>query len=166
MAKPNTVDWLAIKTEYITSTPGISYRKLAAKHGISATQVNNVGRDERWVQLREQYLSKSLTKTLERVSDQSADRAARVQSVTDKLLDKVDKMIDEIKPEDLDTGAVRQIGATLKDIKDIHMIRSGGDLAEQQARIAKLHADVAKNEKDTDGELTVVFEGDMGTYGE
>lgn len=163
MAKQNTVDWLAIKTEYITSRPGISYRKLAAKYGVSATQVNNVGRDECWVKLREQHLSEALSETLEKISEQQANRAVRVQTVTDKLLDKVDQMIDKINPEELDTGAVRQIGATLKDIKDIHMIRSDSDLAEQQARIDKLRRDAES--KDTGAGLTVSLEGEVEDYG-
>ena len=166
MAKANNVDWLAIKTEYITSNPATSYRKLAAKYGVSATQVNNVGRDEHWVQLREQHLSESLAKTLEKISDQTAEKAVKVQSVTDKLLDKVDQMINKINPEELDTGAVRQIGATLKDIKDIYMIRSGADRAEQQARIDKLRADAAKGDKDTGGGLTVSLEGVVSEYGQ
>lgn len=165
MAKQNTVDWLAIKTEYITSRPGISYRKLAAKYGVSATQVNNVGRDEGWVKLREQHLSESLSETLEKISKQQANRAVRVQTVTDKLLDKVDQMIDRINPKDLDTGAVRQIGATLKDIKDIHMIRSDGDLAEQQARIDKLRRDAEAKDTDKDG-VSVTLEGDVAAYGD
>jgi hypothetical protein len=118
------------------------------------------------VKLREQHLSESLSETLGKISKQQANRAVRVQTVTDKLLDKVDQMIDQINPEELDTGAVRQIGATLKDIKDIHMIRSDGDLAEQQARIAKLQADTAAREDKDNSELTVSFEGDMGAYGE
>ncbi len=165
MAKQNDIDWLAIKTEYITSRPGISYRKLAKKYGVSATQVNNVGRDEGWVKLREQHLSKSLSETLGKISEQQANRAVRVQTVTDKLLDKVDQMIDKINPEDLDTGAVRQIGATLKDIKDIHMIRSDGDLAEQQARIDKLRRDTEAKDTDKDG-VSVTLEGDVATYGD
>lgn len=165
MAKQNDIDWLAIKTEYITSRPGISYRKLAAKYGVSATQVNNVGRDEGWVKLREQHLSKSLSETLGKISEQQANRAVRVQTVTDKLLDKVEQMIDKINPEDLDTGAVRQIGATLKDIKDIHMIRSDGDLAEQQARIDKLRRDTEAKDTDKDG-LTVSLEGEVSDYGD
>lgn len=165
MAKQNSVDWLAIKTEYITSRPGISYRKLAAKYGVSATQVNNVGRDEGWVKLREQHLSEALSETLGKISEQQANRAVRVQTVTDKLLDKVDQMIDRINPKELDTGAVRQIGATLKDIKDIHMIRSDGDLAEQQARIAKLQADTAACKGKDNREVTVNLEGEMSDYG-
>ena len=46
-------DWQAIKTEYITTQT--SYRKLAQKYGVSRVQIGNVGRDEKWVELRRQH---------------------------------------------------------------------------------------------------------------
>ena len=77
-------DWQAIKTEYITTDT--SYRKLAQKYGVSTTQICNVGRDEKWVEQREQYLNKTTAKTLEKISQQEANRAAKIHSVADKLL--------------------------------------------------------------------------------
>ena len=57
-------DWQAIKTEYITTNT--SYRKLAEKYGVSTTQICNVGREEKWVEQREQYLNKTAAKMLEK----------------------------------------------------------------------------------------------------
>ena len=147
-------DWQAIKTEYITTQT--SYRKLAQKYGVSTTQICNVGRDEKWVEQREQYLNKTSAKTLEKISQQEANRAARIHTVADKLLMKIEAMVDAERP--LDTKGIRALTAAVKDLKEIQSVRSELDKKEQEARIANLRKQADKDEDKTD-EIEVVFVG-------
>ena len=147
-------DWQAIKTEYITTQT--SYRKLAQKYGVSTTQICNVGRDEKWVEQREQYLNKTSAKTLEKISQQEANRAAKIHSVADKLLLKIEAMVDAERP--LDTKGIRALTAAVKDLKEIQSVRSDLDKREQEARIANLQKQADKDEDKTD-EIEVVFVG-------
>ena len=149
-------DWQSIKTEYITTQT--SYRKLAQKYGVSATQICNVGRDEKWVEQREQYLSKTTAKTLEKISQQEADRAARIHSVADKLLNKIEAMVDAVEPEDIPAKAIRALTAAVKDLKEIQSVKSALDEQEQRARIANLQKQADKDEDKTD-EIEVIFVG-------
>ena len=87
-------DWQSIKTEYITTDT--SYRKLAQKYGVSTTQICNVGRDEKWVELREQHLNKTVAKTLDKISNKQADKMSRIDKLTDQLLDKLEQAITEL----------------------------------------------------------------------
>ena len=87
-------DWQAIKAEYITTDT--SYRKLAKKYGISHVQIGNVGKEEKWVELRKQYLDEALTKTVDNALDERVDRMTRVMDLTDKLLDKIEQAINEV----------------------------------------------------------------------
>lgn len=87
-------DWQSIKTEYITTDT--SYRKLAQKYGVSTTQICNVGRDEKWVEQREQHLNKTVAKTLDKISSKQADKMARIDKLTDRLLDKLEQAITEL----------------------------------------------------------------------
>ena len=123
-------DWQAIKTEYITTDT--SYRKLAQKYGVSTTQICNVGRDEKWVEQREQFLNKTTAKTLEKISQQEANRAAKIHSVADKLLNKIEALVDRpgMMPKD-----VRALVAAVKDLKEIQGVKSDLDKKEQEARI-------------------------------
>ena len=147
-------DWQAIKTEYITTQT--SYRKLAQKHGVSTTQICNVGRDEKWIEQREQYLNKTSAKTLEKISQQEANRAAKIHSVADKLLLKIEAMVDSERP--LDTKGIRALTAAVKDLKEIQSVKSALDEQEQKARIANLQKQADKDEDKTD-EIEVVFVG-------
>lgn len=144
-------DWQAIKTEYITTDT--SYRKLAQKYGISTTQICNVGRDEKWVEQREQYLNNTTAKTLEKISQQEANRAAKIHSVADKLLLKIETLVDRpgMMPKD-----VRALVAAVKDLKEIQNIKSDLDKQEQRARIANLQKQVEKDD-DTADVIEVVF---------
>ena len=145
-------DWQAIKTEYITTDT--SYRKLAQKYGVSTTQICNVGRDEKWVEQREQYLNKTTAKAIEKISQQEAKRAAKIHSVADKLLLKIERMVDSDKP--LDTKGIRALTAAVKDLKEIQCVRSELDKQEQEARIANLRRNADKDEEDS-SMIEVVF---------
>ena len=147
-------DWQSIKTEYITTQT--SYRKLAQKYGVSATQICNVGRDEKWVEQREQYLSKTTAKTLEKISQQEANRAARIHTVADKLLSKIEAMVDAVEPEDIPAKAIRALTAAVKDLKEIQSVKSSLDEREQRARISNLEKQANKEETQTDS-IEIVF---------
>ena len=157
------MDWTAIRKEYITDESS-SYRKLAKKYGVSYTSIGERARQEGWAEERERYLTKTLSKTLNAMSSAQAKRATRLQTVADKLLDKIEKAVDNFEMTDLlmDKQALKQITGALKDIKDIQMIRSDADLREQEARIAKLQKESASEE--TDNEIKVVIEGDLDIY--
>ena len=144
-------DWQAIKTEYITTDT--SYRKLAQKYGVSATQICNVGRDEKWVEQREQYLNDTTAKTLKKISDQEASRAAKIHSVADKLLHKIEAMVDY---GDFNEKGIRALAAAVKDLKEIQGVRSDLDKQEQKARIATLEKQAQKDESGTGGAKLIV----------
>ena len=152
-------DWQAIKTEYITTDT--SYRKLAQKYGVSATQICNVGRDEKWVEQREQFLSKTTAKTLEKISQKEANRKARIHSVADKLLNKIEAIVDADKP--LDTKGIRALTAAVKDLKEIQNVKSALDEREQKARIASLEKQADK-ESDNKEPIQVIIGGDLMEY--
>lgn len=154
-------DWQKIKTEYITTDT--SYRKLAEKYGIHYKVISDRGKAEEWVHLRSQHKDKTITKILDAVSDEQAGRAVRLQKVTDKLLSKVETLVDGCNPLEMDTQSLRHISATLKDIKDIQMIRSDADMREQEARIANLQKQAEKGDSDQ-GKITVVLEGALKDY--
>lgn len=151
-------DWQAIKTEYITTDT--SYRKLAQKYGISTTQICNVGRDEKWVEQREQYLNKTTARTIEKISQQEANRAAKIHSVADKLLLKIETLVDRpgMMPKD-----VRALVAAVKDLKEIQSVKSALDEQEQMARIANLQK-MADKTDDNKEPIQVIIGGDLMEY--
>ena len=151
-------DWQAIKTEYITTDT--SYRKLAQKYGVSTTQICNVGRDEKWVEQREQYLNKTTAKAIEKISQQEANRAAKIQTVADKLLNKIESLVDRpgMMPKD-----VRYLVAAVKGLKEIHGVKSKLDEQEQRARIANLQKQADKEDGNTEP-IQVIIGGDLMEY--
>ena len=147
-------DWQAIKTEYITTDT--SYRKLAQKHGVGYQAICHKSREEGWIAMRGQHKNNTTIKTLEKISQQEANRAAKIHSVADKLLMKIEAMVDAERP--LDTKGIRALTAAVKDLKEIQSVRSELDKREQEARIANLRKQADKDEDKTD-EIEVVFVG-------
>ena len=144
-------DWQAIKTEYITTQT--SYRKLAQKYGINVTTIAKTAGAEGWVEQRKQYANETQAKTLEKISQQEANRAAKIHSVADKLLLKIEALADRpgMMPKD-----VRSLVAAVKDLTEIHSVKSALDEEEQRARIANLQKMTQKEDTHADS-IEVVF---------
>ena len=87
-------DWQSIKTEYITTDT--SYRKLAQKHGVGYSVIGERARLEGWVEQREQFRNKTITKAVNKMSRKKADKMARIDDLTDQLLDKLEQAISEL----------------------------------------------------------------------
>ena len=148
-------DWNKIKTEYITTNT--SYRKLAEKHGISYQAICRRSQAEQWSEQREQHMNKTVTRTIDAISKKQVDRAAKLISVADQLLDRVQDLVDMgsellVAPQNL-----KHISGVLKDIKEIQMIKSDADMREQEARIANLRKQAEQEEVNKD--VTITIEG-------
>ena len=146
------IDWASIKTEYITTKT--SYRKLAQKYGINHTNIAKKASAEDWVEQRKQFTSKQQAKTLEKISQQEADRAAKIHSVADKLLNKIEAMADSSRP--MNSKDIRALTAAIKDLKEIQNVRSDADRREQEARIASLQKQANPQQKE---KTTLIVEG-------
>ena len=144
-------DWQAIKTEYITTDT--SYRKLAQKYGIGYQAICHKSQEEGWLAMREQHKNKTITKTLDKISQQEANRAAKIHSVADKLLKKIEAMVDSDEP--LDTKGVRALTAAVKDLKEIQSVKSALDEQEQRARIANLQKQAEQDQHQDAPKLVV-----------
>ena len=151
-------DWQAIKTEYITTDT--SYRKLAQKHGVNVTNIAKKASSEGWVEQRKQYANETQLKTLEKISQQEANRAVKIHSVADKLLLKIEALVDRpgMMPKD-----VRSLVAAVKDLKEIQGVRSDLDEKEQKARIANLKKQADKTD-DNKEPIKVIIGSDLEEY--
>ena len=154
------MDWNKIKTEYVTTDT--SYRKLAQKYNVTATQIANHAGREGWVKEREQYLKRTYSKTVTVLSNAQAQRVARIMSITDKILAKLDRAVDAMNESDI--TIYKQLTAAIKDIKDIQMLKSDADMREQEARISNL-----RKQSESDGTsktVNVVMAKDTEPYSE
>ena len=173
-------DWQAIKTEYITTDT--SYRKLAQKYGVRYATLQARAKEEKWTELRDRHRTSTVSKSLTKISNKQASKLARIEGITDKLLNKLEKAVDELdleiikrktKVDDgltetttetmeaveggiVDRAGLRQLTAALKDLKEIQMLKSELDRQEQEARIDKLRADAQQRNNDDDDDETGV----------
>lgn len=152
------IDWEKIRTEYVTTST--SYRKLSEKHGVSFSVIGERAREEGWAEQRTQHRNKTYTKTLDRISSKQVERAAKLHNAVDTLLQKI---VDGIKRDELITpSAAKYYSESLRNIKEILMIRSELDIEEQQIRIAKLRKDTERDDRNTN--ITVTLAGELESY--
>jgi hypothetical protein len=152
-------DWQKIKTEYITTD--ISYRKLAEKYGLDQATIARRAKKEDWVSKRQHHADKTQAKILSADTKNKADRAARLMTVADKLLQKVEKFVDA--SEYVSPNSAKNLSDALKNIKEVCMVRSIEDIEEQKARIAKLQKETEKQDNDRPS-ITITLEGSLSDY--
>lgn len=88
-------DWTKVKTEYITNEKS-SYRKLADKYDIPLGTIYKRAKKENWVDLKQQSYDKRVAKTVTSVENNQIKKLERILTITDKLLDKIEKAVDEL----------------------------------------------------------------------
>ena len=89
------VDWKKIKTEYITNEKS-SYRKLAKNYEVPLGTIYNRAKQEGWVELKKQSCDRIIAKTIESVENKQIEKLERILTITDKLLDKIERAVDEL----------------------------------------------------------------------
>ena len=119
------------------------------------------GGKEKWVEQKEQHQSKTVAKTLDALSNKEVDRAARLMTVADKLLKKVEVLVDQEGP--ITANAIKNLSDALKNIRETQMIKSDQDIREQEARIAKLQKEAEKQDNDKSS-ITITLEGGLSDY--
>ena len=146
-------DWNAIRTEYITTDT--SYRELSQKYGVHYTNIAKRAKKEDWQQLRQQQTNTTQTKMIEAVERRKVDRATKLMEVSDLLLQKVKERVEALDAIEMGSQEFRHLSATIKDLKEIQMIRSDADIREQEARIANLRKQAEKEEQNHDVTITI-----------
>ena len=152
-------DWQKIKTEYITTDT--SYRKLADKYGIDQATIARRAKKEDWVSNRQHHADKTQAKILSADAKNKADRAARLMTVADKLLRKVEQMADLEGP--ISATSLKNLTDALRNIKETQMVRTAEDIEEQKARIAKLQKE-AEKEENNDNTIVIQFAAGSEEY--
>ena len=151
-------DWKKIKAEYIR---GVSYRRLADKYGVSFSSIQKRGAKEKWTDLRKISSRRSDEKIVESVASQEARRVDGIQTVADMLLEKIKEGVADGSLI-IDSQSIRQITASIKDLREIKGCKSELDMQEQLARIEKLRKDAQTEEESKD--IRVVIENSLDDY--
>lgn len=154
----NSVDWNAIKAEYIAG--GIGYRKLAEKHGVSFSTLSQRAMREKWTDLQKKANDKTDTVLAESIGKRNAKKSAKIDMLVDMLLDRIGERMDALIVEGKD---VKSIASALKDLKDLKGIKDKLDVKEQKARIKKLEKEAQEEEK-TDNNVNVVMDDGLDEY--
>lgn len=148
------MDWNQIKAEYIAG--GTSYRKLAAKYGVSFSTLRGIAEREKWTDLRTQAQHTADTKLVKSIGGTKGKLTVKINDVADKLLDKINNTLELM--DVVDSQSIKHFTSALKDIKDIKGIKSDIDLKEQEARIAKLQKE-AEADTDKNSSVSITIEG-------
>ena len=100
-------------------------------------------------------------KIVESVASQEARRVDGIQTVADMLLEKIKEGVADGSLI-IDSQSIRQITASIKDLREIKGCKSELDMQEQLARIEKLRKEAQTEEESKD--IRVVIENSLDDY--
>ena len=140
---------------------------MAKKYNVPQNTLYKRAKDEKWVDAKKQHREKTVAKAVAVVEKGQAKRLSRLLIVTDKLLEKIERLVENLSEGDLivDKKGLKDLTGAIKDIKDIQSVKSSIDLQEQQARIDKLRKD-AENKSDAPQAITITIEGGESAWQE
>lgn len=138
-------NWAQIETEYISTK--VSMKALAEKYGIPIGTIQGFARKNNWSDKRRSFNEKVVKKAIEKAEKTQVDRVSTILRANDKLLEVVEKAIEDpdmlyrILVADKKTGKVttrktkafnmkglKQLSSALKDMLDISTVDDdGGD---------------------------------------
>lgn len=154
----NSVDWKAIKAEYIAG--GIGYKKLADKYGVSFSTLSHLAKREKWTDLKQKACEKADMDLANSIGKKNAKKSAKIDGIVDRLLDIVGERLETLIIEGKD---VKSIASALKDLKELKGIKDKLDLREQKARIRKLEKEAQEEQKE-DNRIIVEIGDDAEEY--
>lgn len=147
------INWQIIKQDYINSM--LTLKEICDKHGVKMSTLTSKIRKEGWRELKEVTSEEMENRTrrilnlsdriLDKVSeaiDEVANHVVKTKEKTkevaydDELKKPLSETVSECEREEIvasliDTGALKQLVATLKDVKDIHLGFAEGSTANE-----------------------------------
>lgn len=155
--------WNKIKREYLEG--GKTKAQICRENGLSINTMNSRLRNEGWAEAKKNYQKKH--QEVEQVETESIQEAKNRFDETNKkicedightLLNKIAMSCDTIDVED--RAGIRQLTASLKDLKELKLWSDKLDIIEQEARIKKLQKE-AEDKDDKNVSITVSFTDDI-----
>ena len=162
------VKWDKIKIDYITNSD-MSIRAVARKYKVSASVVARRSASEGWAAEKERYQNESVSNSIKEIMDRQAQRRARVERIADKLLDKLEKAVDELEMREKSTRTKQKEASgnieieTTTDMKEVQMLQSA---LEERKQMVQLEILEQQRDQDADGTVTAVFKGDTEVLSE
>ena len=117
------MNWRKIKAEYIAG--GISQRALAEKYGVPFGTLQRRTRKEQWTVKRKAAEEKAIEKVSQKKAEEVADNAVTLERIKQKLLGKLEGMIDAYPDRNVAEMRKKENGALLiYSMKDIAAVLS------------------------------------------
>lgn len=121
-------DWAQIRNEYING--GVSYRKLAEKHGVKFSRLKDIAVRERWAEAREQRANSIRTETERLAVEKTAEAESEIAAIKSRINLRLMQMIEASLPtiEAGDTDRLRKVVQSYKDMCELKGNQdAGGD---------------------------------------
>lgn len=179
MGAPKKVRWEKLEKEYVTGD--CTYKDLADKYNVSHKEVRVHGASEGWRNKRKEFRAKALQKSLTKSVNNEAERLAKIGIAANHALDVAMKAFEDehqfnryivstsVGPgmtdmeeriyEKLDTRALKDLTATIKDltsiIRNVYGIPTQAEAEAQRVAAEKLELDKKRADADTDRDVTI-----------
>lgn len=155
-------DWIGQRKQLKDKTMTKSIEKMSEKTADKLSRVSDLT-DKLLDKLEKaiEELDIQLYKDVVKVKEIEYNNELRPDKPTKEIINEREKVI-EVKTI-VDRSGLKAIASSLRDIKEIQMLKTELDMREQEARIAKLERE-AQGDAPEDRDVNVIFDGDIELY--
>jgi hypothetical protein len=157
-------DWIGQRKQLKDKTMTKSIEKMSEKTADKLSRVSDLT-DKLLDKLEKaiEELDIQLYKDVVKVKEIEYNNELRPDKPTKEIINEREKVI-EVKTI-VDRGGLKAIASSLRDIKEIQMLKTELDMREQEARIEKLRRDAEKDD-DSTSEIEIVFKAGEEAWNE
>ncbi len=148
------VNWSLVEADFLAT--GLSYSRLAKKHGLSLSAVKKRAASGHWqdrlreLRAREEAVEEPAVEILqpeELALETRQARRMRLQDAADRIMEKINRALEELEPDN--TYALSTLVRALKDLRELQGLGTDPlDLEEQQTRIEKMRSEIRRSEEE------------------
>lgn len=158
--KKRNHNWDKIKTEYVTTST--SYRKLANKYNINVRRIQEKGKAEGWVALREAFRAEMGADFREDAKEKGVAALNDIAEITGDAIDKIRELLAGVNNGTQTAALMEALRVCRELVRDIYGLPTLGEEHRKQMDERRLAIEESKIDKPEAGGVTIEIEAPEG----
>lgn len=158
--KKRSIDWEKIRTEYVTTAT--SYRKLANKYNINVRRIQETGKKEGWVALRDAFRAEIGADFREDAKEKGVQALNDIAEITGDAIDKIKELLGGVNNGTQTAALMEALKVCRELVRDIYGLPTLNEEHRRDIERRRMELEEAKAEKPEAGGVQIEIDAPEG----